>query len=1169
MKWNRMQYISLVFLLFAMLGFPIYSGATDVTLNPGFIAGTVKIGDFKVNSIYVSAAGGGYRSSKNVYGSSNYSLTVQGGDWNYDVYASTNLSGGGTNSTYMTFSNRSLTVPVGQTATNDYNYNVGIVRFKLNITGDPFSYFDADSSAQKATSPGQEKTYTSSYVNQYPATGYWDMPVVANQQISVAASVYVGAAYGGNNYYFNIGARDIAPGQIVEVPLDIQFTAPPPPPPYEYVPSPPTPGPVYHYGNVAGKILLNNVSPDDFLGHEIQNLQSISTNPGNYNVQFRVEDGPRRVDIRSYFKDKTQFSWPYIDGNSDNNLVSVEADTTKTLDFIRDAGILHGEVNFRGTVKNEDLYSYSFGAGGVSSVWDPVTKSYIYQPTYGGAASTTKTGSDNHSYRFYLTEGPWNLLGSFTLVKRTSTPYFKLSGIRFIDFNKYYDPSAAYRDPTLVESNPGNADHITPGEVTVLNREYCTGSAIFRFRVAGGGKMSSPKISARATHYNKNGKRDLYALQISSYSSAYMEDGPELEVFGPPADYQLYSISATTWDGTAIGYPAMNVTLDCAVTKTLDIPGPDISVTSPVTEMVTNARLTTVSGTAFSNVAINGVTVNGQNASFSPTGSTAIPNQVTFSYDLPLADGKNPITTTAVDALNAKATDDRFIYVDRWVPTVSISTPKNGDAFIFSNAAIPVEVQAGDLGYGFTLKVMLDGTVIYQGDGKGDDIVPASISYNGHVGPLSVGDHVLTAVVTDRAGNSSSNAVSIRSYSDQWPPTVKILSPADGAYLGNVPVPLEVQAADQGNGFEMLVFLDEGLINQATGTADLAVPVPVSYSSNVGPLAGGDHVIRAVAKDLADQTASASHTIHVDPWLPTVNITLPQDGGYFGNANVPVQIQGADQGYGYTLKVYLDGNIVYQADGAADMASPVSITFDNIIGPLAGGDHVIKAVATDLAGNQATATKTVHVDTWLPAAIITGINQGGFYASTDTAIPLDVNAADQGYGYKLEVYLDGNIVYQADGQGDTAAPAEVTFKTFLGPLALGNHTISAVVTDLAGNSTTSTVSITSYLAVGVVVKPEARNNADEGTSTIFIQLPAGLTSTASLSSADNREITSVPFQYPVDVKYSATDDKILLKFNRTPELMADEFYTVEGKFYPNPSNPSEWYYWKGSDTTKW
>ena len=56
----------------------------DVVLYPGYIQGTVTVGDFNIYSTHISASGGGYSSSKDTPGDT-YSLTVQGGDWEYNV----------------------------------------------------------------------------------------------------------------------------------------------------------------------------------------------------------------------------------------------------------------------------------------------------------------------------------------------------------------------------------------------------------------------------------------------------------------------------------------------------------------------------------------------------------------------------------------------------------------------------------------------------------------------------------------------------------------------------------------------------------------------------------------------------------------------------------------------------------------------------------------------------------------------------------------------------------------------------------------------------------------------------------------------------------------------------------------------------------------------------
>lgn len=1067
---------ALAAIFFYVLLIPGVSKAIDIT--PGYIAGKINVGNFSISDISLYASGGGYTSSKTSYNSNNYSMTVQGGEWDYNLDVSCNINGADKGRTYLSFSPRILKVPAGSTVINDYN-NLGIIRFQFNITGDTFTSFSFTSSAIKAASLGQEKTYTITNTATYPSGQYFDVPVVANKEIAVSGVVRLGTQYGAKEFSIN-AIKDVEAGEVVVIPLNMNFVAPPPPPPVVSPPSvPPSPGPLPQYGNIAGKAQLVGVPSSENVSWIIRNdantdyfyLGQYWGNPVSYFGTIRAPFPNNQLTFRTSLSSQyqtEQFFLPYIDGDPANNYVPVEPDKTTVKDFLFDTGVFSGEIKLSGSVarqgfmKSDSSLFGGLGIYGVANLYDPVL-GWVRQPANGGQAQLHFQRQDranfqpNLPFRAYLTEGDW----APTRVSLSKYDPQASSHLLFTDNNYNFDGKY---------NTYGRTIQVTPGQNTNTDMEYCLGSAYFRFHDISGGVTKNPYVRGTGTHYNALGKMDIYIDAIMASSRSNSLEVPEIEIFGPPADYDLTVIQVTTQDNSLINFPPMKISLGCGNVKHYDIPGPDLKVNNPEPEFVTNALSVAVTGNAQGDSPIAAITVNGQGATISPTGSATVNNEVAFSHNIEVAEGKNSITTTVIDNRGAKSDDQRAIYVDRWVPMVSLTAPKDGDSFLCSTSTVPVEVTAADQGYGFSLQVLLDGNVIYQANGGGNDTVPVLLSYSATIGPLAVGDHVITARVIDRAGNSIANSVTIKSYSDQWPPTVQIFSPVDGAYLGNVPVPLDVQAADQGNGFGFSVSVDGIQIHKADGPADIASPASLNFNGTIGPLAGGDHLITAVATDLAGFTATAASAIHVDPWAPTVNITTPADGTFFSSA----------------------------------------------------------------ASN----------------------------------IPLRVDASDRGYGYSLQVYLDDKLIHQADGPADLAAPVVVTFNNVLGPLPLGNHTINAVITDRAGNSTSSTVNIISYLAVGVVVKPEARHNTDEGTTTIFVQLPNGLTSTASLVLTENREISADTVQYPVAVKYSATDDKVLLKFHRTPELMADALFTVEGKFYPNPSNPSEWYYWRGSDTTK-
>ena len=243
MKLNYLKTFLLV-LLVTLLA-PISRAAADsVNLDPGYISGQVNMSGFTPTSISTNADGGasGYSSSKYTYNSSNYQMTVQGGDWNYLVTASAGLTGPSVSSINVSFSNRSFPVAPGQTVTNDYVFN-GTIRFQVTITGDPSTSTGIYSSSAVKNVTSGEKTYTSGSSTSFGASrSYsWDIPVVPNQQIAIASTVWVSNSVGTNYYSFsstaaapyNISLQDVAPGQVLVVPLNINFIDPTPsdPPP--------------------------------------------------------------------------------------------------------------------------------------------------------------------------------------------------------------------------------------------------------------------------------------------------------------------------------------------------------------------------------------------------------------------------------------------------------------------------------------------------------------------------------------------------------------------------------------------------------------------------------------------------------------------------------------------------------------------------------------------------------------------------------------------------------------------------------------------------------------------------------------------------------------------------------------------------------------------------
>ncbi|MBI1922230.1 MAG: Ig-like domain-containing protein [Geobacter sp.] len=826
---------------------PIIASAEEVILYPGYIKGNVSVGSSTIESVGISAWSSGYSASKSTTGA-DYTVTVQGGEFDYSAQVYTLLrEPGATPYSYMYFQQRTLRVPVGATVTNDYAVNPGNVRFKLNISGEPFNNWNVYAYAYKWTQQGEEQTNSYGYNWAYSPTvtsAEWDMPVVPNEQIRIYAYVYVdNKPY---TFYVDYGTEryeNIAAGQTVVIPLNVVHSTN-----------------SSQFGTVQGTIDLKGLDSGDFYAHSIYasgDGRTLYENPTQY-LMDRIIPGQQYIRPYTYFDSwQTYLGWPYTNGRYENDLIDVQAGGYYTRDFTASTGKLEGRLLINGTMKNSDWQYLYLMANGQSAYWDYNQQQYVYPQSYGGYASTNRFGTDG-SYRLYLTPGPW-------------MPYY-VSGSRY-DYadGTYRSSSFSVYDYRYLNDGYwylGTPVQIEAGKTTNDDRSYCTGSASIAFRVAGGGSISYPQVSGWFQKTGSDGRYIMYG-NTSGSNSVYNVESSEVEFHGVPGNYTI-NCSGMTADGSWVNFAQLPMELECGVWKGRDLSSPLITLTSPQPELITNAASILVAGTASDDTGISTVTVNGAAVPFTPTGNASAPNEVGFSHELAVQGGKFKVRTEASDLAGHTSYDERYVYVDRWSPEVTI------------------------------------------------------------------------------------------------------VSPAASSFL-------------------------------------------------------------AVGAQLA------------------------------------LDVRASDQGYGYTLKVYVDGNLVSTTNGATNDSAPVAVAYQ---------------------GN------------------ITGVTYG-------------------------------------------------------------SHTVKAVVTDVAGNSAEATAAVNVYLNADLSVKPEASHNRVEGVTTFFVNLPDGMTKNASLLPQDITEVTADPDQHPFDVKYSDTEDKLILKFSRTPELMSDPDYTVEGKFYPNPSNPDEFYYWRGSDSTLW
>ena len=246
-------------------------------------------------------------------------------------------------------------------------------------------------------------------------------------------------------------------------------------------------------------------------------------------------------------------------------------------------------------------------------------------------------------------------------------------------------------------------------------------------------------------------------------------------------------------------------------------------------------------------------------------------------------------------------------------------------------------------------------------------------------GPLTV-----TAVATDAAGNTAT-ATRVLTV-DTLAPAVAITTIEGGDDL--------INAAEAAGGVTVSGTAEIG----STLTVD-GVPVTVdaggAWTTSVTPAGDGPLTVTAVATDLAGNTATDTRVLTIDTLAPAVAITTIEGGDDLINA--------AEAAGGVTVSGTAEIGSTLTVDGV-----PVTVdssgAWTTSVTPAGDGPLTVTAVATDAAGNTATDTRVLTIDTAPPAVAITTIEGGDDL----------INAAEAAGG--VDGVRDGGDRLDADGE---------------------------------------------------------------------------------------------------------------------------------------------------------
>ncbi|MEG5965897.1 Ig-like domain-containing protein [Enterobacter hormaechei] len=238
----------------------------------------------------------------------------------------------------------------------------------------------------------------------------------------------------------------------------------------------------------------------------------------------------------------------------------------------------------------------------------------------------------------------------------------------------------------------------------------------------------------------------------------------------------------------------------------------------------------------------------------------------------------------------------------------------------------------------------------------------------------------------------------------------------------------------------------------ASGNWTATVP-----SADLGSLKDGDANVQVSVTNVNGNSASAGREYSVDATAPTVSIEIVSDNNIINAAEAQqdLVVNGVSNAEaGQTVTVTLNGvdyTTTVQANGSWSVTVPSAD-----IGAITDGSYTITAAVADKAGNPALADRDVLVDTTVPQLTINTVSDDDVINSAEHAQALIVTGSVTGAaaGDVVTVTInnkDYTATLDASGRWSVGVPA-----ADVSALTAGDHTITAALTDKAGNSNSTT-----------------------------------------------------------------------------------------------------------------
>ncbi|HDQ0250194.1 TPA: Ig-like domain-containing protein [Escherichia coli] len=518
------------------------------------------------------------------------------------------------------------------------------------------------------------------------------------------------------------------------------------------------------------------------------------------------------------------------------------------------------------------------------------------------------------------------------------------------------------------------------------------------------------------------------------------------------------------------------------------------------------------------------------------TYTTTVQDNLSWSVSVPAADlqalgnGDLTITASVTNANGNTGSGTRDITIDASLLGLRVDTVAGDDIVnsIEHGQALVITGGSSGLNAGVPLTITINGTAYaatVQADGSWSVGIPAANVSAWPAGPLAV----------DVTGQSSAgNPVSV-----SHPFTVDLTAVAIS--INTVVSDDVINAAEKGtdltlsgstSGIESgqtvtVTFGGKTYTASVAANGSWSVTVP---AADLATLPDGAANVQASVSSASGNSASATHAYSVDASAPTLTInTIASDDILNATeAGSPLTISGTSTAEtGQTVAVTLNGATytgTVQADGSWSVSVPTSA-----LGALTASNYTVSATVNDKAGNPGSASHNLAVDTTAPVLTINTVAGDDIINDAEHAQALVISGTSTGgeAGDVVSVVLNGKTyttTLDASGNWSVGVPAaDVT------ALGSGAQTITASVSDRAGNSDdasrTVTVSLSApVISINTIAGDDVINATEKGSDLALSgtsDQPAGTAITVTLNGQNYSATTDASGNWSVTVPASA------------------------------------------------